>query len=483
MILREICDKETIWNQWSLSNIALVDIGINHTKRYTFKDLENNINYFASGIKKLNLVLDSKIAIISHNSFKFIVAYYGIKRAGLIPVLINCKMPYNQIEKIIAHSETKHIFFSNEYQSKIIKNIPSTSLDSDFDSFIKKEIFKENLEDLERPAFILYTSGSTGMPKAVAVPTKNRKWIINKTKGPKSRKLTAQPLYHNGGLSTVEQSLLEQGTVILMPKFNPEDFVNVIINHKPRIVYAVPTMLAMILQKNNLVKLLKGNTVTTIILASAPLTLKLYKKIKDTFPLADIRNRYGSSELGPSVFDPHHVNKSIPTPPLSVGYPRDGIECKLINDVLYVKSPAMIKKYYKNLNNILTDDGFYNTKDRFKIDENGFYFFLGRSDDMFTSGGNNIYPSEVENVLETHPDVIKAQVIGLQDDIKGEKPYAFVASNNKELREHDLKEYFLNNAAAYQLPRKIWFLDEWPITSLNKIDKEKLKEIAKEKLS
>lgn len=131
----------------------------------------------------------------------------------------------------------------------------------------------------------------------------------------------------------------------------------------------------------------------------------------------------------------------------------------------------------------ITSDGFYVTGDVFRCDQDGFYFFVGRTDDMFVSGGENIFPGEVEKMLEGHPDVIQACVVPVEDDIKGTKPVAFVIKREgSELNEEKLKAFSLANAPAYQHPRSIWFVDSLPLASTNKLDRKRMREMAGERL-
>jgi len=131
----------------------------------------------------------------------------------------------------------------------------------------------------------------------------------------------------------------------------------------------------------------------------------------------------------------------------------------------------------------MTEDGFYVTGDVFRRDENGFYFFVGRTDDMFVSGGENIFPGEVEKMLETHPEIIQACVVPADDDIKGTKPVAFVVKREgSHLDERSLKAYALKHAPAYQHPRSIWFVGSLPLASTNKLDRNALRALAAEKL-
>ena len=171
---------------------------------------------------------------------------------------------------------------------------------------------------------------------------------------------------------------------------------------------------------------------------------------------------------------------------MSVGYPHPDVQLRLVNEVLELKSPGLMLGYHKALTRVpalkspFTEDGFYVTGDMFRVDENGFYSFIGRSDDMFVSGGENIYPSEVERLLESHPLVQQAAVVPVEDEIKGYKPAAFVVIKPGNLLSSDsLKQYCLKHAPAYQHPRWIWFLNELPLASTNKIDKARLLEEAK----
>jgi long-chain acyl-CoA synthetase len=131
-----------------------------------------------------------------------------------------------------------------------------------------------------------------------------------------------------------------------------------------------------------------------------------------------------------------------------------------------------------------TADGFYITGDVFRRDADGFHYFIGRSDDMFVSGGENIYPADVERMLERHPDVAQAAVVPIDDDIKGQKPVAFVVSKpGRRPSEDDIKRFALANAPAYAHPRFVWFVDELPLASTNKVDRGLLHGLAQERLA
>jgi long-chain acyl-CoA synthetase len=132
----------------------------------------------------------------------------------------------------------------------------------------------------------------------------------------------------------------------------------------------------------------------------------------------------------------------------------------------------------------ITADGFYVTGDVFRRDADGFFYFVGRTDDMFVSGGENIYPADVERMLERHPDIAQAAVVPIDDEIKGQKPAAFVIrKGGRTLDEDEVKRFALAHAPAYAHPRFVWFVDELPLASTNKLDRAKLKQMASECVS
>jgi long-chain acyl-CoA synthetase len=130
-----------------------------------------------------------------------------------------------------------------------------------------------------------------------------------------------------------------------------------------------------------------------------------------------------------------------------------------------------------------TADGFYITGDVLRRDADGFHYFVGRADDMFVSGGENIYPADVERMLERHPAVAQAAVVPIDDEIKGQKPVAFVVPEpGRVLDEAEVKRFALANAPAYAHPRFVWILDRLPLASTNKIDRTALRRMAGERI-
>ena len=141
---------------------------------------------------------------------------------------------------------------------------------------------------------------------------------------------------------------------------------------------------------------------------------------------------------------------------------------------LLLRSPGLMNGYHNrpDVRPPLTSDGYYRTGDVFQRDADGFYTFVGRRDDMFVSGGENIYPGDVERMLERHPAVEQACVVPIPDEIKGTKPVAFVVLKRDAVAdEAAIRQFALEHAPAFQHPRRVWFVDALPLASTNKVDR------------
>jgi long-chain acyl-CoA synthetase len=225
-------------------------------------------------------------------------------------------------------------------------------------------------------------------------------------------------------------------------------------------------------------------------MGSAPVSAALMAALREALPRAAVTNAYGTTEAGPVVFGPHP--RGLPQPELSVGYPHPKISLRLVDGenrnaeqgVLEMKCPALMLGYHNrpDVAPPITPDGFYVTGDVFRRDTDGFHYFVGRTDDMFVSGGENIYPADVERMLERHPDIAQAAVVPIDDDIKGQKPVAFVIPKpGHALDDESVKRFALKHAPAYQHPRFVWFVAELPLASTNKLDRAALMRMAKER--
>jgi acyl-CoA synthetase (AMP-forming)/AMP-acid ligase II len=217
-------------------------------------------------------------------------------------------------------------------------------------------------------------------------------------------------------LALAQFASLAHATVVLLPQFNARSYIEAIAIHRCTWLTSVPPMMAMMMRETDLMQATDFSCVQFIRMGSAPVTQSLIDQLRAYFPKASILNGYGTTEAGPVVFGPHP--KGVAQPELSVGYPHPQVSLRIQGGgdegVLEMKSPANMDGYH-NLpeltRKVMTADGYYITGDVFRRDADGFHYFVGRTDDMFVSGAENLYPGEIEKMLERHAAVEQACVV------------------------------------------------------------------------
>jgi len=480
--------------------VAIIDLGTGKERRFSYRDFEGQANAVARALAGRGLTRGDRVAILSANRFEYLTAVHGMMRAGFVAVPVNFKFPPATIDYIVRDSGTKVLFCDASRLGSAPKDLPhicfdSGSGDDDFASFLKPGPFTPVVPAAGEPAIFLYTSGSTGRPKGVVLSHRSHIWVVEQRMAAQDmtrhRFLVAAPLYHMNALAISQLAHAAHATVILLPQFATQLYLKAIEDYRCTWLTAVPPMIAMMLHDKERFVATDLSSVEYLRMGSAPVSQSLMKAIHRALPKAAVTNAYGTTEGGPVVFGLHP--KGLAQPEMSVGYPHPKVQVRLIGEngapsdpgVLEMKSPAIMNGYNNrpDVASPITADGFYSTGDVFRRDENGFHFFIGRTDDMFVSGGENIFPGEVEKMLESHPDVIQACVVPVDDDIKGTKPVAFVVKREEsDLDEARLKAFALENAPAYQHPRSIWFVDSIPLASTNKLDRKTMRDMAAERL-
>jgi acyl-CoA synthetase (AMP-forming)/AMP-acid ligase II len=481
-----------------LDKVALIDLGGEQAPReFSYRRLDAMANGVARALIERGLNRGERIGILSANRAEFLAAYNGILRAGLIAVPVNFRFPPATVAFILRDAGAKLVFCDPPRRKDVPAGMSVVCFGADgaegFDSFLDNDRFDAVTPAPDEPAMFLYTSGSTGKPKGVVLSHQSHIWVVETRLGnqdlARHRYLIAAPLYHMNALALAQLACAAHATIVLQPQFSAPAYIEAIGRYAITWLTAVPPMIAMMLRERELLARTDLSTVEFVRMGSAPVTQSLMQALHSALPRAAVTNAYGTTEAGPVVFGSHP--DGLPQPELSVGYPHSAVRLRLVdgNDraadqgVLEMKCPAVMLGYHNrpDVPSPITADGFYVTGDVFRRDANGFHYFIGRTDDMFVSGGENIYPTDVERMLERHPDIAEAAIVPVDDEIKGQKPVAFVVPMpGRTLNEAEVKRFALANAPAYAHPRFVWIIDRLPLASTNKIDRVALKTMAGE---
>lgn len=477
------------------NKVALIEPGdFSDPRLTTFAELDTECDAVARGLLARGYCPGDAIGILAQNSREQVCAYFGIMRAGMVAVPFSYKLNRQVNAHIIKDSGMKAVFCDPEYRDRCPDDIAILSLKrgTGYEELLDFGPF-ETFEPLGRElAMILYTSGSTGNPKGVLLSHASQRWSLDRGAALYGDKEThcyivAAPMFHMNATISLKSALRAGAGAVLLPTFDAAAYARSIQEFRVTSLTSVPTMLALVAKESAALGQLDFSSVTDVMMGSAPLTQALIDKVQDMFPGANISNSYGTTEGGPSPFGPHPGG--IPRPPLSLGYPAPELAVELGESdladqgVFYVRSP-MVMEGYKNLPEktaeVLTD-GWYRSGDIMRRDENGFFYFVGRADDMFNVGGENVWPGEVEKLIETLPGVHQACVVAAPHETKHLAPFAWVVlQNGAALTEDDVKKHTLDHGPAFAHPRHVRFIGEIPLAGTNKPDRKALEVQARE---
>jgi acyl-CoA synthetase (AMP-forming)/AMP-acid ligase II len=479
-----------------LGKAAIVDLGGEHGAReFSYARLDAMANAVARALGKRGLARGDRVAILSANRAEYLAAVFGAMRAGLVAVPVNFKFPRPIIHFVLQDCGAKLVFCDAARRADCPPGLPCVEFGPEFERFLDIGPFEAVLPHANEPALFLYTSGSTGTPKGVVLSHQSHLWVVETRLAPgldRHRYLIAAPLYHMNALALSFLACAAQATNVLLPQFAARAYIEAIGHYRCTWLTAVPPMIAMMLQEHDLLTDTDLSSVEFVRMGSAPVSHGLMQALHRALPQAVVTNAYGTTEAGPVVFGPHP--KGLAQSETAVGYPHPKVHVRLVDGsnrkadqgVLEMKCPALMLGYHNrpDLAPPFTDDGFYITGDVFRRDADGFHYFVGRTDDMFVSGGENIYPADVERLLERHPDIAQAAVVPIDDEIKGQKPVAFVIPKpGRSPTEDEVKQFALANAPAYAHPRFVWFVDALPLASTNKLDRTALYREAEKRLN
>lgn len=468
---------------------ALIDIDTNREWTYAqlAKETLNWVHYFEKeGLKK-----GERIAILAQNCIDVFPIMFACGIKGLIYVPLNWRLNEKELIHILEDCSptillTDHYLEQLGYRIDPNKSRPLTMIEH----HCNDEQF--NMEECKEtdPWLIIYTGGTTGKPKGVVLSFDAVNWnaintIISWNLEENDCTLNYMPLFHTGGINALSiPILMVGGTVVIGNKFNPQQVIREIDLYKTTISLFVPTMYQTMIETDYF----NHSTFPTVKLflsGGAPCPKTIYEQFKKRG--FKFKEGYGLTEAGPNNFyiSPEEAEQKCGSVGKSMMFNSikitkdDGTPCAT-NEVgtLFVRGKHMFTNYWNNPEETKKAivDGWLKTGDLAKMDADGYVYIVGREKDMIITGGENVYPQEVEQCIISHPHVKEVAVVGLQDDHWGEVVTAFVVgeNNDNEQLKNELLQLCKNDLGAYKVPKKIFFLNELPKTDVGKIDKKKL---------
>jgi acyl-CoA synthetase (AMP-forming)/AMP-acid ligase II len=433
-----------------------------------------------------------RIAILAQNRLEFIEVLFGALRSGCVPVPVNIKLPADTVEFILRDAGVKHMFYDRGWEARVCEDLPGTDFDEDYRAFVDPGAFEAVQVAETQVSMQLYTAGTTGRPKGVLLTHGGQGWasralVAARRLACDDRILISAPFFHKNALVAIKTAMLPGASLVIMPRFQARPAIHAVASQNCTMVTGVPTMMYMMLAERDLIESSDFSAVRTISMGSAPASDVLLGDISAVFKNAAIQLNYGTTEGGPIMLGWYHPD-GLERPVGSVGYPIPGCEYRFEggpNDKqgeLVLRNPGVALGFYNDPEetNRCFKDGWNYSGDIMRQDQDGWFYFVGRVDDMFVCGGENIFPGQVESLLEKSAQISQAVVLPFSHETKGEVPYAFVvAERGVTLAEEDVKNYALENGPAYAHPRRVFVMPEIPLTGTNKTDRAALRALAK----
>jgi fatty-acyl-CoA synthase len=464
----------------------------------------NNIADSLSGYltRELKLQPGQRIAFYSKNRAEYVLFLMACIKTGCILVPLNFRLTPREIDILLKDAEPDLLVYEKEFEDQVLKlqslhNIKQKKQVEDFavfltDDSVKTPFVPQKLFNENEIVMILYTAGTTGLPKGVKISHRMLFWNAVNTClrldiTSNDHTQSYAPFFHTGGWNVLFTPFLFHGAShTILQSFNAELILKLIEKEKSTILFGVPTMLQMISDLPDFEKA-DLSSVRYAIVGGAPMPIPLINKWhnKGIF----IRQGYGLTEVGPNCYSLHQDDAIRKIG--SIGLPNFYFETKIINEQgntcannqigeLWLRSPVVTDGYWKNDEETAKciTDGFFHTGDLVKKDDEGYFYVVDRKKNMFISGGENVYPAEIEKFLYTNDSVKEVAVVGVPDEKWGESGKAFVVlKDNASLTEADIIEFCKGNLAKYKIPKYVHFLKELPKTEAGKINKIILMEI------
>ncbi|MFD2130956.1 class I adenylate-forming enzyme family protein [Pseudogracilibacillus auburnensis] len=474
------------------------DEGYIGRKRYSFAHMNERVNQFANYLTAKNIKPGDRMAVLCKNHEDFITAFFGAAKIGIITVPINWRLHVKEMEYIISNCEPSLLLYDGAFTETIEElqhtiTIPMLQAGNEsFDEILKDYVTDEPelISKDNDTILIMYTSGTTGKPKGAMITHSNllaasigMSHVIDWWYG--DRFLSVAPFFHIGGFAPIITNLHNGSTSVLMADFDPVAVWKIIEEEKITTMMTVPAMLQFMLKvigktKNDFSSLRNitcGASVVPEQLIQAYGNLGI--SVQQVYGITEytgavsfwkkLMDESKMNSMGKVVF---HGHVKVVNP-----LTKEELPANEIGEII-CSGPQVFKGYWNNPTETdsILNDGNYRTGDLGRIDEDGFLYVKDRLKDMIISGGENIYSSELESVINTHPDVTDVAVVGKRDSKWGEIPKAYVVKNEgATITEESIIKMCHDNLAAYKCVKEVEFIKQLPRNAAGKVLKHVLK--------
>ncbi|SOC41847.1 o-succinylbenzoate--CoA ligase [Ureibacillus acetophenoni] len=468
---------------------------IGENREFTYQDLFSEVNRVSAFLQqKLHLKKGERFAILSQNRVEYLITYFAAAQLGFVAVPLNIRLSASELAYQIQDSGAKAILYESELKSlfdelhQLVSFESAHTFEEGYAVFPMDNIQHDFSEGIPNdPYIICYTSGTTGKPKGAVLTQENMFWnalnnqyALDLTSSDKC--LVILPLFHIGGIGLFAfPTFLSGGTVIVPGKFHPKNVLKIIEDLQVTVMMGVPTIFNTLKNEESFHQT-DFKSVRVFCSGGAPCPVELIEDYhKKGIPLYQ---GFGMTETSPTVFmlSKEDFQRKVG----SIGKPVMFCEIDLVDDLgksvkqgevgeLIIKGGNVFKEYWglpeKTAEAII--DGWFYTGDLAYKDEEGYIYIAGRKKDMIISGGENIYPLEIEQVIGELKEVNEVAVIGIQDEKWGEVPIAIVSlKENESLLEEQVQNYCSRKLAKYKVPKQVVFLDDLPKNATGKLDKK-----------
>lgn len=488
------------WARYEPEKIALKEY--ESGRAFTYRQLHNLANHLVNYFRQqLNLQKGDRIAVLAENSLEHFLLFFAAQKAGYILVPLNYRLAPREVDELLKDCQpslwvTGNSFAHYQTDCPHARNIPHHLLLDELRGLlidkndVPVQLNRKERVEMNHPLFILYTSGTTGVARGALYTHKMLFWNSINTQmrldiTSQDRSISCTPLFHTGGWNVVPTPFLHHGAyVCLTRKFDPDMILQLLEEEGATVFMAVPTMLQMMAESPRF-RQVQLKSMRFFVVGGEPMPIPLIEKWHAKG--VPIRQGYGLTEVGPSVTSLHQ--KDAIRKKGSIGLPNFYIDTRIVddqgNDVppgevgeLLLRGPSVTPGYWNNPDETraVLKSGWFYTGDLVRQDQEGYLYVVDRKKYMYISGGENVYPAEIEKFLYTHPAVQEVAVVGVPHPRWGEVGKAYiVVKQGKHLNAEQVLAFCEGKLARYKIPKFIEFVESLPKSDTGKIDRKALR--------